>query len=284
MKRTVLKVFATILAVCAVLSLCAVFAACDNHKDDGKLYVGLECDYAPFNFKQFDDSDGAVKISNADGYVNGYDVMIAKRVAEALGKELVIRQYEWDSLIPAINAGTLDMVIAGMSPTAERAAAIDFTDAYYHSNLVIVVRKDSQYANATSLADFRGAKIVAQQSTFHDTALQNQGGNYGIIRQTPMGTFPLMINALNSRAVDGYIAEEPGARTNCAVNQNFTYIDLENNVTGFNVTTADTSIAVGVKKGSSLTALVNRALAEISQEERAEMMAEAIRLVAGEEA
>lgn len=284
MKRTVLRIIATILAVCAILSVCAIFAACDNGKDAGKLYVGLECDYAPFNYKQFSDADGAVKISNADGYVNGYDVMIAKKIAEALGKELVIMQYEWNSLIPAINAGTLDLVIAGMSPTAERAAAIDFTDAYYHSNLVIVVRKDSAYANATSLADFDGAKIVAQQSTFHDTALQNQGANYGIIRQTPMGTFPLMINALNTRAVDGYIAEEPGARTNCAVNDSFTYVRLVNNSTGFNVTTADTSIAVGVKKGSALTALINQALAEIPQEERDRMMADAIRLVAGAEA
>lgn len=112
----------------------------------------MECAYAPFNWTQMDESNGAVKISNADGYANGYDVQIAKQIAGGLDVKLEIYVYEWDALIPSVESGALDCIIAGMSPTAERKETIDFTSNYYISNLVIIMNKDSSYANASSLA------------------------------------------------------------------------------------------------------------------------------------
>lgn len=285
MKNTITRAIVIVLVLCMATALCVTLSAC-NKKDPDKLYVGLECAYSPFNYTQSDDSNGAVQIYNSNykklkGYANGYDVMIAKRIAEELGKELVIVKLAWDGLIPAVNAGTIDMVIAGMSPTAERLEEIDFSDVYYKSNLVVVVRKDSQYANAQSLSELSGAKIVAQQGTFHDDALEAQGGNYGIVKQTPLSDFPAMINALNVKAVDGYIAEEPGAVENCASNSDFTYVPLVNNSTGFTVTGNDTAIAVGIKKGSALTEQINTALAKISEAERETLMKNAQQLASG---
>ena len=152
----------------------------DNVTEDSEtakvLKVGMECAYAPFNFTQTDNANGAVPIYNSNkkqiaGYANGYDVMIAAKIAQALNKELCIVKLEWEALIPAVKVGTIDMIIAGMSPTAERKKSIDFSDAYYNSQLVVVVRKDGAYANATSLADLKGAKITAQSGTFHLDAL-----------------------------------------------------------------------------------------------------------------
>lgn len=148
-----------------------------SNTENGKLYVGLECAYAPFNYTQTDNSNGAVPIYNpnkeivANNYANGYDVMIAKKIAQELHMELCIVKLAWGGLIPALEAGTIDMIIAGMSPTAERKETIDFSDNYYNSQLVIVVRKDGKYAKATSLADLQGAKITAQIGTFHLDAL-----------------------------------------------------------------------------------------------------------------
>lgn len=238
----------------------------------------MECGYAPFNYTQTDASNGAVKISNADGYANGYDVMIAKKIAEALGKELVIVKYKFEALIPAVNAKSLDMIIAGMSPTAERKEAIDFSDAYYTSQLVIVVRKaeyEGKYASATKLADFNGAKIAAQIGTFHNDALQAQASQYGILPQTPMDTFPALINALKTKAIDGYVAEEPGAKADCAANDELTYIPLKNNVTGFSASPEDVQIAIGLIKNSSIKDQINAALKKISAEERVKMMGDA---------
>lgn len=277
-RALLLTLFASVIALSAF-----AFSACTNKKDENKLYVGMECGYIPFNYTQSDDANGAVKISNAPGYANGYDVMIAKRIAEELGKELVIMKYEFNSLINAVQAGTLDFIIAGMSPTEERLEVIDFSDPYYESNLVIVVREDGPYANATTLADFRGATIVAQQGTFHDVALQEQAADYGINRGTPMDSFPMMTAALSVGTIDGYVAEQPGAIADCSSVAGLKYIPLVNNETGFqNISPEDVQLAVGIKKGSELTAQVNAALAEISADERDEMMQRAIELATGD--
>lgn len=267
--------------VLSILSLTAFTACGKNNSDDNKLYVGMECGYIPFNYTQLDDSNGAVKISNADGYANGYDVMIAKKIAESLNKELVIVKYEFNALVNAVKTGVLDFIIAGMSPTAERKEEIDFSDAYYESQLVIVVRADSKYANVTSLSDFNGANIVAQVGTFHDLALESQASTYGIKRGTPMKDFPAMTVALTAGAIDGYVAEEPGAIADCASVSGLTYVHLVNNSTGFTASAEDVQIAVGLKKGSDLTAQVNAALANISQEERQQMIERAISLSPG---
>ena len=119
-----------------------LLAGCGGSKkdDSNTLRIGMECGYAPFNWTQQDDSNGAVAIEGG-GYANGYDVQIAKKVADGLGKELVIVKTEWDGLVPAVQSGVIDGIIAGMSPTAEREEEVDFTDCYYNSNLVIIYKK-----------------------------------------------------------------------------------------------------------------------------------------------
>lgn len=276
----------SVIAVTLTIILSSLLlTGCGNQKDADKLYVGMECGYAPFNYTQVDDLNGAVKISNADGYANGYDVMVATKIAERLGKELVIVKYEFDALVNAVYSGTLDFIIAGMSPTEERMQTIDFSDAYYESQLVIVVRKDNEkYASANCLDDLNGAKIVAQQGTFHDQVLQEQASKHGIIRQTPLGTFPEMINAVKTatETIDGYVAEEPGAKSDCASNPTLKYIPLKNNDTGFEASAEDVQIAVGLKKNSPYKRTINEVLSELSSEERLSMMEKATTLATGD--
>ena len=229
------RIIVTLLTVCMLLSACA-FA-------EGQFRVGMECDYPPFNWTQVDENENTVPIDGGMGYAGGYGVEIAKRVAEGLGKELVIVKVEWDGLIQKLNAGQIDAVIAGMSPTAERKITVDFTDAYYNSDLVVVVRKDSEYANAASLEDLSGAKITGQLNTFHYTVIPQLEG----VNQMPaMETFPAMITALNSGAIDGYISERPGAVSACAANADLAFV-----TPGFVASEEDTSIAVALKQGQS---------------------------------
>lgn len=111
----------------------------------GVLRVGMECAYKPFNWTDMGTPTlGAVAISgegNEGTYANGYDVQIAQYVANKLGMTLEIYAIEWDGLLPALNSGTVDAIIAGMSPTAEREEQIDFTNVYYSSNLVVIYKK-----------------------------------------------------------------------------------------------------------------------------------------------
>ena len=259
------KLFAIILAL-------VVFAVFGSVCAKDTFTVGLECNYAPFNWTQTDDSNGAVPISGGMGYCGGYDVEIAKIIANALDKELVISKIEWDGLILAVNSGKIDAVIAGMSPTEERKASVDFSDPYYESDLVIVVKADGQYADAKTLADFSGAKITAQLNTFYDTVVEQIPGEK---HMTAMETFPAMIVALNSGKIDGYISERPGAVSAQESNPGLTFVEFAEG-DGFEASPEDVAISVAMKKGTDMMADVNKALAELSKETRQEMMDAAV--------
>lgn len=265
-----------ILGAIAALAMTVGLAACGTPVSQGtanqnQLVVGMEAGYPPFNWTQNDDSNGAVKIQGTDQYAGGYDVEIAKRVAKQLGKELVIVKTEWDGLTPALVSSKIDAIIAGMSPTEERKATIDFTDSYYDSQLVLVVKKGSKYANATSLADFSGAKVTAQLNTFHYSVIDQIPG---VDKQTAMDNFPAMRVALQSGTIDAYVSELPEAISAQAANSDFVMVKLTD---GFKTSPEDTQTAVGVRKDSSLTKEINEALKIISSEERQQIMETAIK-------
>ena len=269
MNRRIMLIIAIALIIPTILIGCG--GNTNEVEDEANvLKVGLEAGYAPFNWTQIDDSNGGVKINGAAEYAGGYDVEIAKRIAEGLGRELVIEKIEWDGLLPALQSGIIDVIIAGMSPTAERMLEIDFSDIYYTSDLVMVVRSGGEYENATSIQDFSGAKITAQQGTFHYTVIDQITG---VVQETAMQDFPAMRVALETGIIDGYVSERPEGISASAANENFTMVELED---GFETDPDDTAIAVGVEKGSELREKINEVLAGISEEERQELMDQAI--------
>jgi putative lysine transport system substrate-binding protein len=269
------------LFITLLLSAMLFLAACGTSSDttsgsesdaaeDNTFKVGLEAGYAPFNWTQNDDSNGGVKIQGSAEYAGGYDVEIAKKIADGLGKELVIVKTEWDGLVPALTSGKIDAIIAGMSPTAERKETIDFSDNYYKSNLVMVVKKGSKYEGAASIQDFSGAKVTAQLNTFHYTVIDQING---VEKKTAMDNFPAMRVALESGIIDGYVSERPEAVSASSANDNFVMVEFED---GFETSEDDTAIAVGLQKGSELTDKINEILAGISEEEQTSIMDSAI--------
>ena len=238
-------------------------------EEEGVLKVGMEANYAPFNWSQTSASNDAVEISNSPGeYANGYDVQMAVRLAEELGLTLEIIKLEWDGLPPALESGMIDAVIAGMSPTPERARQIDFSDAYYDSDIVLVVKNDSDLADATTLDAFDGTRVTAQLNTFHYDLIEQIPN---VQQQTAMDSFPSMISSVLSDKSDAYVSERPGAMAATAANSNLTYIVFDENQ-GFDTGQVDTSIAVGMRRNSPIVDSVNRALATISQDERDTLM------------
>lgn len=268
-----MKKILSILSIVVLLtgSLLA-FSSCVSKSND-EFRVGLECAYAPFNWTQLDDSNGAVQISGSAEYAGGYDIEIAQKIADGLGKKLVIVKTEWDGLTPALTSGTIDAIIAGMSPTTDRKLTIDFTDKYYKSDLVLVVKKGGAYENATSLADFAGAKVTAQQNTFHYTVIDQITG---VDKQTAMSDFSAMRVALESGIIDAYVSERPEGLSAAAANDNFAMVTFAAGQ-GFTFSDDDISIAVGIKKGQEdLIEQINTILAGISEEDRAQIMNTAI--------
>jgi putative lysine transport system substrate-binding protein len=233
--------------------------------------VGLECAYAPFNWTQTDDSNGGVPIDGTAEFAGGYDIEIAKKIAAGLGKELVVVKTDWDGLVPALLSGKIDAIIAGMSPTAERKETIDFSDNYYKSDLIMVVKKGSPFEKASSIQDFAGAKITAQLNTFHYSVIDQIKD---VKKQPAMDSFPAMRVALESGVIDGYVSERPEGVSASSANENFAMVEFTE---GFETSEDDTAIAVGIQKGSELTAKINEILAGISEEERINIMDTAIK-------
>ncbi|TWH56817.1 amino acid ABC transporter substrate-binding protein (PAAT family) [Desulfitobacterium sp. LBE] len=276
MKRKLSIVMAGLLSVMLLATGCGSSSQGNTQtpaagNEGGTFKVGLEAGYAPFNWTQMNDANGGVKIDGGAEYAGGYDVEIAKKIAAGLGKELVIVKTEWDGLVPALTSGKIDAIIAGMSPTAERKETIDFSDIYYQSDLVIVVKSGSKYENATSLKDFNGAKITAQLNTFHYGVIDQIPG---VSKQTAMDNFPAMRVAVQSGMIDGYVSERPEGVSAQAANSDFKMVEFTD---GFQTDPEDTAIAVGVKKGSELTAKINEILKGIPEAERIQIMDNAIK-------
>ena len=189
------KILSLIMVLAMVLALAACGSKTKSGVEDGVLTIAMECAYAPYNWTQSDDSNGAVPIANVPGsYANGYDVMIGKKIAEANGWQLEVIQSDWDSLVPGVQTGTFDAVIAGQSMTAERSEQVDFAGPYFYATIVCVTKADGKFANATSIADLAGGSCTAQIATiWYDQCLpQIEGANI----QTAAETAPAMLMAL----------------------------------------------------------------------------------------
>ena len=274
------KVLSLILTLVLTLSLVTVLAACGKKnipgtKTDGVLVVGMECDYAPFNWTETKATDSNVPISNVpNAYAEGYDVQMSKKIASALNLKLEIKSLTWDSLIPSLKNGTIDMIVAGMSPTAERKKSISFTEGYYSSTHVMVIKNGSKYASATKLSDFAGAKVAGQTGTIY-ADLVPQAVSAGAVAGTDLTTVPQLVNQIKQGVLDATIVEKPVALGLCAADDTLDYVDFADGQ-GFNVAEEDVMVSIGVRKECNFIDKINAALANISKVERDALMLEAV--------
>ena len=240
-------------------------------KKAGVIRIGMECDYAPFNWMVTNPTDTSEKIQSG-GYADGYDVYFSRIVADALGVEVEVVKLQWEGLTLALEAGTIDLIIAGMSPTPERQVTVDFTDPYYVGDKCIIVRGDSPYLNAKSLSDFSGATVTAQlNNAFGDLIDQIPGVNKVLLYDST----PRMIEAVKAGEVDGFVDEVSVAMSVVNANPDMAYVVFEQGK-GFEVDESDAVNAIGCRKGSDLVAFINDILDDISQDQRNEMMAKAV--------
>lgn len=239
------------------------------------LRVGMECGYAPYNWTQIDDANGAVPIEGSKEFANGYDVIMAKKVAEKLGKKLVVVKTEWDGLTPSLQTGKIDLIMAGMSPSAKRREEVDFTSRYWISDYVMIVKKGSGYEDAKSIDDFKGAKITGQLNTVHYDVIDQIDG---VEKMDPMADFPQMRVALQSGIIDGYIGEVPEGLSVEAATDDLVMVKFGED-SGFTIEDNQNEIAAAVKKGNSdLLKTATEVFDAISDEERGEIMAEVIKI------
>jgi len=285
------KIFALMMALVMVMSFAGCVSTGNNDTtgaaatftgvEDGVLTVGMECAYAPYNWTQMDDSNGAVAISNVPGaYANGYDVMIAKKICEANGWKLEIVSSAWDSLCPAVQSKTMDANIAGQSMTADRMAEVDMAGPYYYATIVCVTTKDSKFANATSIADLAGGKCTSQSGTiWYDSCLSQIEGAELL---APAETAPNMIMQLETGTVDFICTDLPTAMGAVAKNENLTILNFSGTDGDFQFASEaeraeNVNIGISVLKGNeTLKNAIDGVLSKMTEADFNNLMDQAI--------
>ena len=258
-----------------VVDTTAADTTADDVTEKKVFRVAMECAYAPYNWAQDTDANGAVAIADTNMYAYGYDVIIAKRIAEANDWDLEIVKLDWDSLIPALQAGTVDAVIAGQSITADRLEQVDFSTPYYYATIVTLVKNDSAYAAATSVADLKGATGTSQLGTiWYDNCL----GQIPEVNMLPaQETAPAMLVALDAGTCDVVVTDRPTGSAALAAYSNFTMLDFYGTDGDYEVSDEDINIGISVQKGNTeMLDAINAVLAEMTATDYDDLMNEAI--------
>ena len=240
--------------------------------EGGEFRVGMECAYAPSNWQESEASDTNYPVENVPGaYAEGYDVQIAKIIADQLGKELVIVKLSWDGLIDALNQGQIDAIIAGMMDTAERRESINFSEPYKETNYSMMVLADSPYVNATSIQDFSGAAVLGQQGTALDDVIDQIEG---VDHLSPVGSVPDMMSRLQQGSCDAIVINQESAPGYLASNPDFRLVSFTDG-NGFELPAKGS--CVGLRKSDTdLLEQVNEVLATIDNETRLTMWETAV--------
>ncbi len=273
MKRAIAMLLTCCMAA-LTLSACAA-APSFTGVEDGVLTVAMECAYAPYNWTQSTEENEAVPIKDSSDYANGYDVMMAKKISEYNGWELEIVRLDWDSLVPAVQTGQVDAVIAGQSMTEDRMKQVDFAGPYLYASIVCLTLKSNPCANAKGISDLSGSTCTSQLGTiWYDTCLPQITG--ATVKEAKESA-PAMLMALASGDVDFVCTDMPTAQAALIVYPEMTLLDFSGSGDDFTVDEGEINIGISLQKeNKTLKTAIDAALTGLTAEDFNEIMASAI--------
>ena len=262
MKKLKLALFALVsIALAVSLAGCAKKTAdtrLDSIKKAGKIILGTSADYPPYEFHaQIDGKDAIV----------GFDVALAREIAKDLGVQLEIKDMDFDGLLAALASGNVDIVVAGMTPTAERKQNVDFSDIYYFAEHGVLIRKADEAKYSASVESLKDAIVGAQRGAIQVALTKTRiKGVAEDKKEEPhpqvkeLGKLPDLVMELKNSKVEAVVAELPVAKAYLGANGDLmlaTYTFRDD----------DGGSAVAAKKGeTSLTAEINKTIARLQAE------------------
>lgn len=279
MSKRILALGLSLLGVAAInLTACQ-----SNPVNNDALVIGMECAYQPFNWTQSTSNEFTLPIDGTNEFADGYDIAVAKYLSKDLNRPVVIKRTNWEDLIPSLNSGSINMILAGMSSTAERRENIDFTDPYLESDLAFLIRTENLPAgnsksNPASYQDllnlFNGKSLVCQSGVVGDDIIEDyfvSAEGVTINHSAAQSTYPLAAIDVQRGISFAMPAELP-------------VVEAMANLEGLSVLYCDYSflsesdleglkVNIGIKKGNdALRNDLNASLARLSQEQRSQMM------------
>ena len=272
------------LALLALLSSLSLSACGANQVDNSRLVIGMECAYQPFNWTVNKSNEFTLPIDGTNEFADGYDIAVARFLSKDLGRDVVIKRIEWDDLIPSLNSGSINMVLA--ASTSERRKTIDFTEPYLKSDLAWLIKQENipegnskdnplNYEGLKEL--FKGQSLVCQANVVGDDIIEDYFASDAslIIRHSAaQQTYPLAALDVQRGISFAMPAELPVIEAMASLDGlGVLYCDYsflsEGDLEGL-------AVNIGLKKGN--TALLNdlnASLSRLSQEERSRLMGEA---------
>ena len=221
----------------------------DDIKSKGKLVVGTSADYPPYEFHAIKDGKDEIV---------GFDIDIAKEVAKDLGVELEVKDMDFDGLLVALQAGKVDMVFAGMTPTDERKENADFSDIYYTATHRFILRSGEE-GSVKSFDDLKGKKIGVQKGSIQEGIAKD---NFDAANIKSLAKVTDLVLDLKNNKVDAILIEEGVAKINCDKNKDIAVSD-------FVVKDEDGGAAIALKKGSTeLQTEVNKTISKLKEEDK----------------
>lgn len=218
-------------------------------KSKGKLVVGTSADYPPYEFHT---------MANGKDEIVGFDIDIAKEVAKELGVELEVKDMDFDGLLVALQAGKVDMVFAGMTPTDERKENADFSDIYYSATHRFILRSGEE-GSVKSFDDLKGKKIGVQKGSIQEGIAKD---NFDEANIKSLAKVTDLVLDLKNNKVDAILIEEGVAKINCDKNKDIAMSD-------FVVTDENGGAAIALKKGSTeLQTEVNKTISKLKEEDK----------------
>ena len=239
------KIAAIILSAALVVALAACGSSkdSDSNKSSGKaetLTMGTNASFPPYEY--VDDN----------GKIVGIDAEIAQAIADKLGMKLEIKDMEFESLVPAVKAKSIDLALAGMTVTDERKQSVNFSDSYSTGVQVVIVKENSEIK---TVDDLKGKKIGVQAGTTGDAYCSNDFGEENV-KQFSNGS--LAVAALANGQVDCVVIDNEPAKNYVAANSGLKILDTE-------YVTEDYAIAIS-KDNDDLLKKVNDALKELKDD------------------
>lgn len=213
-------------------------------KNKGVLVLGTSADYPPFEFHT---------MINGKDEIVGFDIEVAKYIAEQLGVELEIKDMSFDKLLGALSTGMVDVVLAGMNPDPKREKEVNFTDIYYEANHAVLISKDKESDIAT-IEDLNGKKIGVQIGTTQEKFAKESIKDATVVS---LETNPDIVMNLKTNKIDGAIMELPVAKSFASVNEDLMVVD------GITIDSNSGGVAIAIKKDNDeLTEKLNEILAD----------------------
>lgn len=173
-----------------------------------KIIMVTEAGFAPYEFYEGEE-------------IVGVDVEIAKKIAEKTGKELEIKDTDFDSIINEVKTGKADFAAAGLSITPERLEEVDFSIEYAVSKQVIVVKNES---NAETIEDFKGKKVAVQLGTIADLVLSDENPEVELVQHKK---YLLAVEDLKADKVEAIVLDSLPAQEIVAKNPEFKILEKE---------------------------------------------------------